>query len=196
VTRSRSEIVAWVGSNVVPHEADLRARLRRLGVPEDEVSDVVQDAYLKITRLEDVSHIDSGRAYFFTAARNAWLERIRHDRVVRIDSMSSYEGLDVMDDVPGPERQAWARVELQRVRDHIEALPERCKTIFKLRRIEGLSYREIADRLGVAERTVSSDASRGLKRLMNAIAGDARDEPGKAGSSVPSAADTRSEETP
>ena len=196
MTRSRSEIVAWVGSNVVPHEADLRARLRRLGVPEDEVSDVVQDAYLKITRLEDVSHIDSGRAYFFTAARNAWLERIRHDRVVRIDSMSSYEGLDVMDDVPGPERQAWARVELQRVRDHIEALPERCKTIFKLRRIEGLSYREIADRLGVAERTVSSDASRGLKRLMNAIAGDARDEPGKAGSSVPSAADTRSEETP
>lgn len=172
MTRSRSEIVAWVGSNIVPHEADLRARLRRLGVPQDEVSDVVQDAYLKITRLEDVSHIASGRAYFFTAARNAWLERIRHDRVVRIDSMSNYEGLDVMDDVPGPERQAWARVELQRVRDHIEALPDRCKAIFKLRRLEGLSYREIADRLGVPERTVSSDASRGLKRLMHAIAGE------------------------
>jgi RNA polymerase sigma factor (sigma-70 family) len=194
MTGSRSEIVAWVGSNVVPHEADLRARLRRLGVPEDEVSDVVQDAYLKITRLEDVSHIDSGRAYFFTAARNAWLERIRHDRVVRIDSMSSYEGLDVMDDVPGPERQAWARVELQRVREHIEALPERCKLIFKLRRIEGLSYREIADRLGVAERTVSSDASRGLKRLMNAIANDGGHDGGKRSEAGPGAA-MKSEET-
>jgi RNA polymerase sigma factor (sigma-70 family) len=196
MTGSRSEIVAWVGSNIVPHEADLRARLRRLGVPEDQVSDVVQDAYLKITRLEDVSHIDSGRAYFFTAARNAWLQRIRHDRVVRIDSMSSYDGLDVLDDVPGPERQVWARLELQRVRDHIEALPERCKTIFKLRRIEGLSYREIADRMGVAERTVSSDASRGLKRLMNAIAGDASDDTATAAPKTPRANETKSEERP
>lgn len=194
MTPSRSEIVAWVGSNIVPHEADLRARLRRLGVPEDEVSDVVQDAYLKLARLEDVSHIASGRAYFFTAARNAWLERIRHDRVVRIDSMSSYEGLDIVDDVPGPERQAWARVELQRVRDHIEALPERCRTIFKLRRLEGLSYREIGDRLGMPERTVSSDASRGLKRLMNAIAGEGGSDGNKRGDAGPGAATTKSEE--
>ena len=194
MTLSRSEIVAWVGSNIVPHEADLRARLRRLGVPEDEVSDVVQDAYLKLTRLDDVSHIASGRAYFFTAARNAWLERIRHDRVVRIDSMSSYEGLDVIDDVPGPERQAWARVELQRVRDHIEALPERCRTIFKLRRLEGLSYREIGERLGMPERTVSSDASRGLKRLMNAIAGDGGKDSGKRSDAGPDARPSRSED--
>lgn len=182
MTRTRGEIVAWVGSNIVPHEADLRARLRRLGAPEDEVSDIVQDAYLNIARLDDFSHIQSGRAYFFTAARNAWRQRVRHDRVVRIESMSAFEGMDFEADEPGPERQAWARLELQRVRGHIDRLPERCRRIFMLRRVEGLSQREIAEQLGVPEYTVSADASRGLKRLMRAIAsgGSVEDAPPRA----------------
>ena len=73
--QSRREIVAWVGSNIVPHEADLRARLRRMAVPEEEISDIVQDAYLSISRLDSIGHIRSGRAYFFTTARTALLTR-------------------------------------------------------------------------------------------------------------------------
>jgi RNA polymerase sigma factor (sigma-70 family) len=172
VTRNRREIVAWVGSHVVPHEADLRARLRRMAVPEDEVGDIVQDAYVKIARLDDVSHIRSGRAYFFSTARSVLLDRIRHDRIVRIDSLTEADMLALADDDPGPERRASARQELERVRQLIAELPERCRVIFEMRRIEGVPQREIAERLCVPEHTVEAQAIRGLKLILKAIAGE------------------------
>jgi RNA polymerase sigma factor (sigma-70 family) len=172
VTRNRREIVAWVGSHVVPHEADLRARLRRMAVPEDEIGDILQDAYVKIARLDDVSHIRSGRAYFFSTARSVLLDRIRHNRIVRIDSLTEADTLALADDDPGPERRAGARQELERVRRLIAELPERCRVIFEMRRIEGVPQREIAERLGVPEHTVEAQAIRGLKLILKAIAGE------------------------
>ncbi|WP_293976796.1 sigma-70 family RNA polymerase sigma factor [Sphingomonas sp.] len=157
---------------MVPHEADLRARLRRMAVPEDEVGDIVQDAYVKIARLDDVSHIRSGRAYFFSTARSVLLDRIRHNRIVRIDSLTEADALALADDDPGPERRASARQELERVRRLIAELPDRCRVIFEMRRIEGVPQREIAERLGIPEHTVEAQAIRGLKLILKAIAGE------------------------
>lgn len=170
--QSRREIVTWVGSNIVPHEGDLRARLRRMAVPEDEISDIVQDAYVKIAKLDSVAHIRSGRSYFFTTARTMLLDRIRRERIVRIDSMTEMEALRLADDDPGPERRVSARIELERVRRLIEALPDRCREIFELRRVQGVPQREIAERLGIAEHIVEAQAVRGLKLILKALAQD------------------------
>lgn len=168
--QSRREIVTWVGSNIVPHEGDLRARLRRMAVPEDEISDIVQDAYVKIAKLDSVAHIRSGRSYFFTTARTMLLDRIRRERIVRIDSMTEMEALRLADDDPGPERRVSARIELERVRRLIDTLPDRCREIFELRRVQGVPQREIAERLGVAEHIVEAQAVRGLKLILKALA--------------------------
>lgn len=173
MTQNRREIIAWVGSQIVPHEADLRARLRRMAVPEQEVGDIVQEAYLRIAQLDSVAHIRNGRAYFFTAARSALLQRVRRERIVRIDTMSEAEALVIADDEPDPERHASARQELAHIRALIEALPERCRTIFELRRIQGVPQREIAARLGVPEHIVEAQATRGLKLILKALAGEA-----------------------
>lgn len=168
--RIPSKVVAWVGSNIVPHEADLRARLRRLAIAEDEIDDIIQDAYFSIAKMDSISHIKSGRAYFFTAARNAFRQRIRRNNVIRIDSMTELEALSIADDDPGPERRVTATQELARVRSLIEALPDRCRRIFELRRIEGVSQREIAMLLGVTENVVEAQATRGLKLILRALA--------------------------
>lgn len=170
--QSRREIVTWVGSNIVPYEGDLRARLRRMAVAEDEISDIVQDAYVKIAKLDSVAHIRSGRSYFFTTARTMLLDRIRRERIVRIDSMTEMEALRLADDDPGPERRVSARMELDRVRRLIEALPDRCREIFELRRVQGVPQREIAERLGIAEHIVEAQAVRGLKLILKALAHD------------------------
>ena len=170
VKRNRREVVAWVGSHVIPHEADLRAWLRRMAVPDDEIGDIVQDAYVKIARLDEVSHIRNGRAYFFSTARSVLLDRIRRDRIVRIDSLTEADALVLADDDPGPERRVGARQELERVRRLIADLPERCRVIFEMRRIKGVPQREIAERLGVPEHTVEAQAVRGLKLILKAVA--------------------------
>lgn len=170
--QTRRDIITWVGSNIVPHEADLRARLRRMAVPEQEISDIVQDAYLKISKLDSVAHIHNSRGYFFATARATLLDRIRRDRIVRIDSMTEMEALTLADEDPGPERRVSARLELERVRRLIDALPERCRQIFELRRIEGVPQREIAARLGLPEYTIEAQATRGLKLILKALAGE------------------------
>jgi DNA-directed RNA polymerase specialized sigma24 family protein len=59
----------------------------------------------------------------------------------------------------------------------IEALPDRCREIFELRRVQGVSQRDIAAQLGIAEHVVEAQAVRGLKLILKALAHDeGRDE--------------------
>jgi len=76
-------------------------------------------------------------------------------------------------DEPSPERQASSRQELRRAADLIASLPAKCRQAFTLRRVEGLSQRDVARRMGISESTVEKHIGRALLTLMNA-AGDGR----------------------
>lgn len=168
--QSRAEIVAWVGSNVLPHEADVRAWLRsRLSSPA-AVDDVVQEAYCRIAALPSVAHISNGRAYFFRTAASIVVDQIRRSQVVHIDSVAELSTLGVADDDPSPERVVSARRDLARVKTLIEGLPERCRRIFEMRRIQGLPQREVAERMGVTENVVELQSIRGLRLILKALA--------------------------
>jgi RNA polymerase sigma-70 factor (ECF subfamily) len=176
--QNRREIVAWVGSEILPHEADVRGWLCRHGIAADQVDDVIQEAYCRIASLDKVSHITNGRSYLFRTARNILLEQIRRARIVRIDTVAEIELLNIVDHEPSPERIAAGRRDLRRVQALIARLPDRCRRIFELRRIQGVPQREIAAMLGVTENTVEAQAARGLRLILGALADEAS-EPGK-----------------
>jgi RNA polymerase sigma factor (sigma-70 family) len=184
VDQARSEIVAWVGSQVLPHERDLRAWLRRAGAGEADIDDIVQEAYCRLAALKAIDHIANGRAYFFQTARNIAAERVRRARVIRIDYATEIDALNILDSEPSPERVVDSRQELRKVRSLIEGLPERCREIFKLRRIHGLSQREVADLLKVSENVVEAQAARGLRLILAALAGEADADPTPSGRSA------------
>jgi RNA polymerase sigma factor (sigma-70 family) len=167
--QSRAEIVAFVGGQILPHEADVRAWLLRSGSFAPDVDDVIQETYCRLAALESVAHIASGRAYFFRTARNVVIEKIRRARIVRIDCVTEIDALNVVDEEPSPERVVASRRELGRVQQLIEGLPERCRQIFTLRRIHGLSQRETATRLGVTENVVEMQSARGLRLILRAL---------------------------
>jgi RNA polymerase sigma-70 factor (ECF subfamily) len=167
--QTRAEIVAFVGGQILPHEADVRAWLRRSGSVPADIDDIVQETYCRLAAMDAVSHIANGRAYFFRTARNIAIEKIRRARIVRIDCVTEIDALNVVDDEPSPERIVAGRRELQRVQSLIEGLPERCRQIFTLRRIHGVSQREVAARLGVTENVVETQAMRGLRLILRAL---------------------------
>jgi RNA polymerase sigma-70 factor (ECF subfamily) len=176
--QSRAEIVAFVGGQILPHEADARAWLRRSGAAAADIDDVIQETYCRLAALESVAHIVNGRAYFFRTARNIAIEKIRRARIVRIDCVTEIDALNVVDDEPSPERVVAGRRELGRVQQLIEGLPERCRQIFTLRRIHGLSQRETALRLGVTENVVEMQSARGLRLILRALSeAAAQDQP-------------------
>ncbi|MBY8824965.1 RNA polymerase sigma factor [Sphingomonas colocasiae] len=161
--------MAWVGSEILPHEADVRAWLRRTLDPED-LEDAIQETYAQIAGLADIAHIRCGRAYFFAAARTSVLMRLRRARIVRIETATEIESLNISEDTPSAERVAAGRRELARVQRLIAGLPDRCRRIFELRKIEGLSQREVAARMGLAEHIVENDVGKGLKLILKALA--------------------------
>lgn len=162
-------IMDWVGREILPHEAIVRAWLRR-SLGSDELEDVIQQAYAQIASLSDVSHIRCGRAYFFATARSVALMRMRRARIVRIDTMAELGQYEMAEDSPSPERVAAGRSELERVRRLIDALPERCGQILRMRKIDGLSQRDVAEKLGVTEHVVENDIAKGLKLILEAMA--------------------------
>jgi RNA polymerase sigma factor (sigma-70 family) len=167
--QTRKEIVAWVGSHVLPHEGDVRRWLGRFVTDAADADDVIQEAYCRIAALESVAHIDSARAYLFQTARHIALEHIRRSRIVRIDSVTDIELLRIVDDGPSPERILAGSRQLEQVRALIEGLPSKCREIFVLRRVHGVSQKEIARELGVSENTVEMHAKRGLKMILRAL---------------------------
>lgn len=55
------------------------------------------------------------------------------------------------------------------IRAALNDLPEHCRTIFHLSRNEGMKYREIAEKLGIAQKTVEAQMSKALKILRSRL---------------------------
>jgi RNA polymerase sigma-70 factor (ECF subfamily) len=165
----RQRIVIWVATKVMPHEGEVRAWLRRYRLPADEIDDLIQEAYCKLVGLADVDQIAKPGAYFFQTVRNLLNEKFRRARIVRIDAVTEIDALYVYSEDPSPERIILARREWALVQDLIGALPERCRRVIEMRRIQGASQRETASRLGISESVVENETVRGIRLIMRAL---------------------------
>lgn len=170
--QSRKDIVAWVGSHVLPHEAAVRAWLKRWTGRAQDIDDVIQEAYSRLASLDSVAHIGSGRAYLFQTTRNIVLEQVRRSKIIRIDNVTDIGTLSIVDEAPALDRVVAGARELQRVEQLIEQLPMKCRRVFVLRRIHGVSQREIAGMFGISESAVEKLAMRGLKLILKAMEGE------------------------
>jgi len=98
------------------------------------------------------------------------LEQIRRERVVSIEAASGLAELELVPEPAGsPEEIVAGRHALARIERLIDALPDRARTIFRLRKIEGIGQRDIAARLRISETVVENDVARGLRRILEQL---------------------------
>jgi RNA polymerase sigma factor (sigma-70 family) len=150
----------WLGRHVLPHEAALRVWLSRRRVPGLEVDDVIQETYSRLLTAASVEHVRNPKAYAFQTAGSVLIDHFRRLKVISITAVSNFEQLQVGSDEPSPERQTIDRDELYRLAEAITALPESVREVLRLRRIEGLSQREVSERLGIPENTLEKRMAR------------------------------------
>lgn len=161
------ERTRWFLRNILPHEPALRAWLTRRHPLGLEVEDIIQEAYAILADLESVEGIAYPRAYLFQVARSVITKYIRRARVVSIHAVDDVAQLEHADERPSPEQVAIDRDELGRLARAISAMPDRTQQAFILRRVDGLSQREIAARMAISENTVEKHISRGLRFLID-----------------------------
>jgi RNA polymerase sigma-70 factor (ECF subfamily) len=164
-----SDLEEWFIREVLPLEADLMQFLRRSWQNAVEVEDLCQEVYVRIYEAAREKRPMPVRPFVFTVARNLIVDRARREQVVPIEAVADLEELGVALDTPSPERTVLARDELRQLRAAIDRLPPRRREVVILGRIEGLTGRQIADRLGIAESTVADHLTAGINALTNIL---------------------------
>lgn len=161
----------WFEAEVLRHEASLTRYLRRAWPNQDDVADLRQEVYVRVYESAARQLPDSPRAFLLTTARNLIFDRLRRERIVSIDLTQDFDSPSVLIDAVSPEQRVNARQELRRLSDAIDRLSVNCRAVIWLRRVDGLSQREVAQKLGMQEGTVASHLARGLKVLTKVVLG-------------------------
>jgi RNA polymerase sigma-70 factor (ECF subfamily) len=166
-----SELDAWFAHNILPHEAALMRYLRRVCRGSADVPDIRQDVYVRVYESAAKNRPEMPKAFLFATARNLITDRARRNRIVSIDYAQDLDSLNVLIDNLSPEQRLSARQELGRLAEALDDLSTPCREVIWLRRVEGLSQREAAQRLGMLEGTLESHLCRGLRALADALYG-------------------------
>nr|WP_189672895.1 sigma-70 family RNA polymerase sigma factor [Pseudomonas taiwanensis] len=132
----------------------------RLG-SRQAAEDVAHDAYLRVLERTDAQQIEHPRAFLYRTALNLVVDRHRRQRVRQA------EPLDVLDSderwhIQAPSQEMQLDQRLALMQRALDELSKPCRDSFLLRKLEGLSHQQIAERLGVSRSMVE-------KHIVNAM---------------------------
>lgn len=155
---------------VLPHLDDAYTLARYLLRDEHDAQDVVQDAVLRALRYFDGYREGDARAWLLAIVRNCcltWQRRHRGDRLVV--PFADEAVVERVSDSRETDALAIQRSERAMLERAIATLPTEFREVIVLREVEGLSYKEISDVVGVPMGTVMSRLARARKRLASAL---------------------------
>ena len=137
---------------------------RRVKERED-IPDLIQDVFVRLLGRGGEANIEHLNSYVLQIAASVLVDRSRrrsvrhHDDHVQFDPQRSAEA-DI-----GPDRIVAGREALRMLMFAVEQMPERTRSVFVLRRLEQMSYKEIAKRLGLSVSAVEKHMVRAAERL-------------------------------
>jgi RNA polymerase sigma-70 factor (ECF subfamily) len=125
--------------------------------------EIAQDVMLELwRRRESLDVTESVRGYLLQATRNRSLNALRHRAIERRSEPLLADGVTHLPPTDAAVRER----DLERaIQTAIADLPDRCRQIFELSRVEGLKYSEIASRLGISVKTVEVQMGKALRIL-------------------------------
>jgi len=160
----------WFAAEVQPHEADLRAFLQRHFPTMRDIDDLMQEAYVRLIRAYQAGTIAEPRAYLFRTARNLACDHFRRRQPVSLEVLEEKQRQSVVEEKADAAETASHAQEIELLIEAIHALPTRCREVLTLRKLHGLSYRDIATRLGITESTVNAQLAIGVVRCRQYLA--------------------------
>jgi RNA polymerase sigma-70 factor (ECF subfamily) len=155
-----AELAAWMAD----YGPGLRRYFaRRAGA--DEAEDLVQEVFLRLQARAEHDPVDNVEGYLFRVARNVLISRYR---LKGFNSLAEREAWT--DEVGGPDELSPERIligkqEYERLVAAIFDLPPRARAAFLFHRFENMTYQAIAERMGIAKRSVKELMQRATDRL-------------------------------
>jgi RNA polymerase sigma factor (sigma-70 family) len=152
------------------HESLLRFLRQRLRVKED-AADVAQEAYVRLLQYEGSKAIASPSSMLFRIAINVANDHGRAAQSRRASDQVPLDTVELVSDVPSPEREIAAEQDLELLYEVIEHLPPKCRNVFLLSRVKRMTYPEIARHCGISVKMVEKHISHALAICANKVGG-------------------------
>lgn len=173
VERAKKGDVAAFEQLIAQYQKSVYNTAFRLTGNHEDASDVAQEAFVKVyTSLPDFRGDSSFKTWLFRIVHNACNDELRKRIRKRTSSLSDIvfnEDGDLSRQIPDPSdgpEQSLDRIETQRVvQQSINELDDEYRIVVVMREIQGLSYNEIADALGINLGTVKSRLNRARHAL-------------------------------
>lgn len=128
----------------------------------DAAEDVVQNVFVSMwEKRTDYEIQASFKGYLYRMVRNACLNVLKHEKVVALYAEGNVQSEATH--VDQALELATANELGSMIEKAMDKLPEQCRAVFELSRYENLKYSEIAQRLGISEKTVENQIGKALR---------------------------------
>lgn len=127
--------------------------------------DLVQDVFLRLWEKRSSVKNESVRAFLFTIARNDFLKNRRQNKYDLKFRSTYYEQVENK----SPEYLLELKEFDQKLQKAIAGMPEKCRVIYLMNRIDEMTYSEIAGSLKVSIKAVEKQMSKALRILQNEL---------------------------
>ena len=132
--------------------------------------EIVEDVFIRIWQQRaDVPAIQNLRVYLYTATKNTSLNYLSKKARESITQPFDHIHVGMSGSAVTPEQILLTAEMYRKVQEAVDALPPRCKMIFKLVREDGLKYKEIAGILNISVNTIDAQMAIAVKRIATAL---------------------------
>jgi len=127
----------------------------------EDSKEVVQNCFMKLWKSKDKIDLDSPtiKSYLYAMARNALIDYVRKTKHSAEVDLENVDSETVTEEQKAEIDPFLIRTEIAKA---MEALKPKTKEIFRLNKLRGFTYNEIAEELGISVRTVEDNMSRAL----------------------------------
>ena len=137
---------------------------------KEAAEEITEDVFIKIWQQRaHISAINNLRVYLYIATKNtalSYLSKKAKDNLVEpFDNIN----IDLYKSSITPEELMITAEMYRKIQQQVEALPPRCKMIFKLIREDGLKYKEVSDILNISVNTIDVQIAIAIKKIAVAL---------------------------
>ena len=126
----------------------------------DLAEDLIQEVFIKVWEKREDIKMDSVKSLLYTVASNLLINHYKHQQVVT--GHQAEQGMSESSEYQSPQFQMEEQEFADRLNGCIEKLPEGCREVFLMNRIDKLKYAEIAERLELSVKAVEKRMSRAI----------------------------------
>ncbi len=164
MSNRETEQSIWFVDVVLPYEPGLRRWIKSRFSAIRDIDDLIQETFSRILKAHRSGPVPNPPAFLFVVARNLAINRLKR---MNLEYPPEAEGVDpqvLVDEMAGPFELAALKEEIDDLVSAFQSLPDRCRQVMTLRKIYGLSQKEIAAELGISVHTVEAQVGIGLRK--------------------------------